>query len=167
MSSIMKTVIAIAVSIMMGAGCSGPQKVADGDTVRVHFTGTLEDGSIFDSSRDREPLQFVVGSGNVIKGFDEAVIGMEVGQSKTITLPPEKAYGFRDDRRITKFPRSQFPESIELKEGMHLTAPGGMPVTVLEIGVDSVTIDTNHPLAEKTLTFEIELVAINPLAEGE
>ncbi len=167
MKTVWKTAILATLSITVLMGCSGPDKVTEGDTVKVHYTGTLDDGSVFDSSRDRDPLQFQVGAGQMIPGFDSAVVGMVVGETKTFTLSPEQAYGMPSDQRIMKFPKSQFPEDMELMEGMQLAGPGGMPVTVKEIGEDTVTIDANHPMAGKNLTFEVELIEIVPPPAGE
>jgi len=167
MKTVWKIAVTAAVSIAILMGCSGPDKVTDGNTIKVHYTGTLDDGTVFDSSRGREPLQFVVGAGQMIPGFDSAVVGMEVGEIRTFALAPEQAYGYPDDQRILMIPKTQFPEDMVLEEGMQLAGPGGMPVIVKAIGEDSVTIDANHPMAGKTLTFEVELMEIVPPAEGE
>jgi peptidylprolyl isomerase len=135
-----------------------------GDAVTVHYTGTLEDGTVFDSSREREPLQFRLGQGEVIAGFDDAVSGMQVGDSVNVEIAPGDAYGDRDDQRIIQVERSQIPSEIDCKPGIALQAetPDG-PVTfwVLEADSDNVTLDGNHPLAGKQLNFEIELVDID------
>ncbi len=135
------------------------------DNVSVHYTGTFEDGEIFDSSRERGPLSFEVGAGQMIKGFDEAVVGMEVGESKQITLAPEEAYGPRNDEMMVDLPNSSFPEDMELEVGMQLqlTNQNGQPVpaTVANIGDENVTMDVNHPMAGKTLVFDIEIVEVN------
>ena len=135
-----------------------------GDTVTVHYTGSLDDESIFDSSRGREPLEFTIGTGQVIPGFEEAVIGLEPGASARTRIEPEQAYGpRRDDLRIP-IARNQFPEGMEVTEGDQLqmqTEDGqSIPVQVVQIGEESVTVDANHPLAGQALTFEIELVEI-------
>ncbi|MCL7928070.1 MAG: peptidylprolyl isomerase [marine benthic group bacterium] len=135
-----------------------------GDTVTVHYTGSLDDESVFDSSRGREPLEFTIGTGQVIPGFEEAVIGLEPGSSARTRIEPEQAYGpRRDDLRIP-IAREQFPEGMEFSEGDQLqmqTSEGQtIPVHVVEIGDESVTVDANHPLAGQALTFEIELVQI-------
>jgi len=137
---------------------------ASGDAVTVHYTGTLEDGSVFDSSREREPFQFTLGQGEVISGFDEAVAGMKVGDSVKIEIAPENAYGERDEERIISVERSQIPPEIDCTPGIALQAdtPDG-PVTfwVLEASDENVTLDGNHPLAGKQLNFDIELVDID------
>lgn len=138
-------------------------KATKGSKVSVHYTGTLEDGEVFDSSLDREPLQFEVGAGQMIPGFDAAVEGMAVGEKKTVTLPPEEAYGERNDAMTQEVPRDRMPEGYTPSVGDQLQAgtPGGaMIVTVTAVTDDTVTIDANHRLAGKTLIFEIELVEI-------
>jgi len=135
-----------------------------GDTVKVHYTGTLDDGTQFDSSKDREPLQFTIGSGQVIPGFEDGVVGLTVGESKKINIPSEQAYGpYREDL-IKTLERTSFPADLELKEGIMLQIPqeNGQPavVQVKELSDDNVTLDANHPLAGKDLNFEIELVEI-------
>ena len=136
---------------------------ANGKTVKVHYTGSLADGTVFDSSREREPLEFVVGGGQVIKGFDDAVTEMSVGEVKTITIPAEEAYGPKHDEMIIEVPHSQFAEGLTPEVGMQLqssNADGQPPtvVTVTAVNDDKVTLDANHPLAGEDLTFEIELV---------
>jgi peptidylprolyl isomerase len=138
-------------------------QTANGKTVKVHYTGSLADGTVFDSSREREPLEFVVGGGQVIKGFDDAVTEMSVGEVKTITIPAEEAYGPRHDEMIIEVPHSQFAEGLTPEVGMQLqsgNADGQPPtvVTVTAVNDDKVTLDANHPLAGEDLTFEIELV---------
>ena len=135
-----------------------------GDTVRIHYTGTLKDGSVFDSSRERSPLEFKLGSGQVIPGFDAAVDGMGVGERKTVEIPAASAYGQSNPDAIQAFPRDQVPEGIPLDIGtrLQLQSQRGHPVmvTVIEVTEDEVILDGNHPLAGKDLTFEIELVEI-------
>lgn len=139
-------------------------KAKDGDTVKVHYTGTLEDGTVFDTSLDREPLQFTLGRGQLIKGFEDAVIGMSVGETKTIRIPYDEAYGPRRDELVIKFSKRDFPPSIEPQEGMllDLRSPDGrfLMATIIEISDDSVILDANHPLAGKDLTFKIDLVEV-------
>lgn len=136
----------------------------DGDQVQVHYRGTLEDGSEFDSSKGREPLGFTVGSGQVIGGFDEAVVGMTIGDSKEIAIEADNAYGPRREDLINEVEREQIPDHLELAEGLQLqaTRPGEGPVVLTVVSFDetTVTLDANHPLAGKDLRFEIELVAI-------
>ncbi len=129
----------------------------DGDTVAVHYTGTLDDGSQFDSSAGREPLEFVVGSGQVIAGFDQAVRGLEVGASRQVRMEPADAYGEVRDDMVMTVPAEQAPEGLSVGDQV---AAGGMPATVVAIDDDSVTIDANHQLAGQALTFDVELVSI-------
>jgi peptidylprolyl isomerase len=135
-----------------------------GDTVQVHYRGTLDDGSEFDASVGRDPLSFTVGAGQVIQGFDAAVAGMEVGEKKTVRIPPQEAYGEHRDDLVVQLDRAQVPEHIDLKLGMglQLQQPNGQPVavTVKAIEDEHITLDANHPLAGEALTFELELVAI-------
>ena len=135
-----------------------------GDTVRIHYTGTLDDGSTFDSSAGRDPLEFKLGSGQVIPGFDKGVDGMSVGEKKTIHIPADEAYGQMDDRAVQAIPRENIPDDIPLEVGIQLQmqSPTGqvMPVTVTEVSETEVTLDANHPLAGKDLTFELELVSV-------
>lgn len=139
-------------------------EVKSGDKVRIHYTGTLNDGSVFDSSQGRDPLEFVVGSGQVIPGFDVAVTGMTTGEQKTVTIPADQAYGQPDPRAIQAIPREKIPAEIPLEIGLQLQAqsPQGypIPVTVVEITETEVTLDANHRLAGKDLTFALELVSI-------
>jgi peptidylprolyl isomerase len=134
-----------------------------GDRVRVHYTGTLEDGTEFDSSVDRDPLEFTLGTGAVIAGFDEAVSGMVPGDSKTVRIPVGDAYGPHEDTMVREIERSSLPDHIELEEGMQLqaTGPSGTIVfTVTDFSESMVTLDANHPLAGHDLTFDIELIEI-------
>lgn len=129
-----------------------------GDQVTVHYRGTLDDGSEFDSSAGGDPLPFTVGSGQVIEGFDEAVIGMAVGDKKTFRLEPAQAYGERTDERIITVPSANAPAGLTVGDQVSL---GGAPAVVTEIAENGdVTVDANHPLAGQALTFEIELVSI-------
>ncbi|MDT8321903.1 MAG: peptidylprolyl isomerase [Xanthomonadales bacterium] len=136
-----------------------------GDTVKIHYTGKLEDGTEFDSSKDRAPLEFTVGSGDVIPGFDNAVAGMAVGEEKSVNIEPEQAYGPRNDEMIQQVPKSALPEDLEPEEGMGLRAQGkdgqAINLTVTSVDDDTITVDANHPLAGKRLNFDIELVEIS------
>ncbi len=141
--------------------------VKKGDRVVVNYTGTFEDGTVFDSSYHGDhthPIEFTVGSGEIIKGFDEGVIGMEVGEEKEITILPEEAYGERKEELIQKIPRSQFPNSEEIQEGMsvNLMTKDGQefPATIVKVEEDYITIDLNHPLAGEKLNFKIKLEEI-------
>jgi peptidylprolyl isomerase len=135
-----------------------------GDRVRIHYTGTLDDGTEFDSSAGREPLEFALGVGQVIPGFDSAVDGMTVGESKSVTIQPEEAYGEHHDQLVQEVPRSALPDEIKPAVGMQLrgSSPDGQAVNVVvtEVAEESITVDGNHPLAGKALTFAIELVEI-------
>lgn len=136
----------------------------NGDKVKVHYTGTLKDGSVFDSSKDREPLEFTLGAGNMIPGFEKAVIGMKVGDVNKAEIESEEAYGPRRDDRMIEVPKSQVPENIKPEKGMQLALqqPNGqpLPVIVADVKEESILLDANHPLAGKDLVFEIELVEI-------
>ncbi len=138
--------------------------VKKGDLVKVEYVGTLDDGTVFDSSKGREPLEFEVGSGKVIKGFEEAVVGMEKGEEKEVKIPPEKAYGDHNPQLVSEVPRGQFPKDIELKEGMILSIDipnlGQVPATVAKVAEDKVTLDLNPPLVGKTLNFKIKIVDV-------
>ncbi|MEM6514232.1 MAG: peptidylprolyl isomerase [Pseudomonadota bacterium] len=135
-----------------------------GDNVKIHYTGTLDDGTEFDSSAGREPLEFELGSGQVIPGFDNAVDGMAVGDSKRVRIESGDAYGERHEQLIQEVPRTALPEDMQPEVGMALQsqAPDGqvMNLTVTEVSEASITVDANHPLAGQALTFDIELVAI-------
>ena len=135
-----------------------------GDAVKVHYTGRLDDGSVFDSSVSREPLGFTLGDGNMIKGFDAAVYGMLIGDKKTVTIPAAEAYGERRDDMLIDVPISQVPPNISPEIGLQLVLQGGggqpMPVTVVDVTEEKITLDANHELAGKDLIFDIELVAI-------
>lgn len=128
-----------------------------GSTVSVHYRGTLSNGEEFDSSLGREPLTFQVGTGQVIEGFDQAVLGMAEGEKKTIELPPEQAYGDRRDDLIVTVPAEQAPDGLEPGQAVQL---GNAPATVVEVTDSEVTVDANHPLAGEALTFEIEVVSV-------
>ena len=140
------------------------QQVKDGDVVKVHYTGRLTSGEQFDSSAGREPLEFTVGAGQMIKGFDAALPGMLVGDKKTINIAAADAYGERTDEAIIAFPKENVPEDMKLEPGMTLTLSNQMgqpiPVVVLELREDAVILDANHFLAGKELIFDIELVEI-------
>jgi peptidylprolyl isomerase len=135
-----------------------------GDTVRVHYRGTLSDGSEFDSSEGREPLEFVIGAGNVIPGFDAAVVGLAPGEKVTVTIPAADAYGEPSPEGLQPFPLSAFPSPPEVGWAVELGGPNGerIPATIHEINGDEVILDFNHPLAGQDLTFDIELVEIAP-----
>lgn len=141
--------------------------VKKGDKIRVDYTGTLEDGSVFDSSEKHgRPLEFEVGAGQLIKGFDEAVIGMKKGEEKEIKLQPAEAYGERNDKLVQEVPRNKLPKDQVPKEGMMLalSTPNGkhLPAMITSVTDEAVKIDLNHPLAGKVLKFMIKVVETNP-----
>ncbi|EFD93064.1 MAG: peptidylprolyl isomerase FKBP-type [Candidatus Parvarchaeum acidophilus ARMAN-5] len=136
-------------------------EVKKGDKIKVIYTGYLEDGSIFDSNKDKEPLSFEVGSGYVIKGFDDAVMGMKIGEKKVVDIPSDKAYGDRHDDMVIKIPKTQFEGMDEIKIGTAVSASNGMHATIIAVDENEATLDFNFPLAGKNLKFEIEVVAIN------
>jgi peptidylprolyl isomerase len=134
----------------------------EGDTVRIHYTGHLEDGTVFDTSEGRDPLEFVLGSGQVIPGFDRAVDGMEEGEEKTVTVPAADAYGPRRDELIVSVARSNLPADVDPEVGQRLqmSSPDGQTfqATVANTSEEAIVLDANHPLAGQDLTFEIQLV---------
>jgi peptidylprolyl isomerase len=136
-----------------------------GDTVKVHYTGKLTDGTLFDSSINGEPLEFTIGAGNIIPGFEQAVLGMAPGESKTAVIPSEQAYGNYQAEMAMVIDRQQMPNEIEAEIGQQLQIqqPNGelVPVVITEVSDTSITLDANHPLAGEALTFEIELVSID------
>ena len=140
------------------------KKVETGDTIKVHYTGKLHDGSIFDSSLNegREPLEVVLGETPLIQGFVDGLYGMTVGEKKTIEIEAENAYGQVMEQLISVVPKEQVPEGIQVGEQLQAMTPNGQPinVTVTEVSDDTVTVDANHPLAGKDLIFELELVEI-------
>ncbi|MBW2094480.1 MAG: FKBP-type peptidyl-prolyl cis-trans isomerase [Deltaproteobacteria bacterium] len=139
-------------------------KAKDGDKVKVHYTGQLENGDVFDSSRQRDPLEFVIGSGNVIPGFENGIIDMEVGDSKRITISSEEGYGERREELVVKVMRNEFPEHISPAVGQQLQIKQGegdvLNVNITALDEESVTLDANHPLAGHTLLFDVELMEI-------
>jgi len=136
--------------------------IKDGDIIKVHYTGRLKDGDEFDSTRGRDPFIFVVGVGQVVKGFDQAVLGMQVGDKKTITLTPDLAYGRHRKENLLEFSLARMPHLQSFKPGMQLKLPlqGGRAVTarVIEVTEAVIRLDANHPLAGKTLIFDLEIV---------
>jgi peptidylprolyl isomerase len=142
------------------------QQVKSGDKVKVHYHGKLQNGETFDSSEGKEPLEFTVGGGQVIKGFDDGVMGMQVGDKKTVEIEVSDAYGEKNEEMIIEFPKTQFPEDMKPEPGMQLMMNNGQgqsfPVLVKEVKEDSVLLDANHPLAGEDLIFDIELVEIVP-----
>ena len=142
------------------------QQAQNGDKVRVHYHGKLRTGETFDSSDGREPLEFTLGSGQVIKGFDEGVKGMQAGDKKTVEIPVEEAYGEKSEDMIIEFPKTQFPPEVTPEVGAQLMMSNGagqqLPVTITQVKEESVILDANHPLAGEDLIFDLELVEIVP-----
>jgi peptidylprolyl isomerase len=140
------------------------RQAKEGDTVRIHYTGTLDDGTEFDSSTGRDPIEFTLGSKSVIAGFENGVMGMQVGDQKKIHIPADEAYGEHNDALVEEVPLQQFPQELELQVGMqlHAQSPNGenFNVVVTALSEASATIDGNHPLAGEALNFELELVEI-------
>lgn len=138
--------------------------VAEGSKVKIHYTGRLEDGTVFDSSKDRDPLEFEVGSGQVIPGFDDAVEGMAAGDEKTVTIPAVDAYGPRRQELVLDVPGDQLPDALDPEVGQQLQmqTPDGQTfqVTVVDVNDEGVQVDANHPLAGKDLTFDILVVGV-------
>jgi peptidylprolyl isomerase len=135
-----------------------------GDTVKVHYTGKLEDGTVFDTSINRDPLQFTIGGGQIIPGFEQAVVGMNPGESKTTKVPADKAYGSHHKEKVLVVDRNQFPVDLKPEVGQKLqirrTDGQTSVVTVTAVSESSVTLDANHPLAGKDLTFDIQLIEL-------
>ena len=134
----------------------------EGNVVKVHYTGKLEDGTMFDSSRNRDPLQFRLGEGQVIPGFEQAIIGMDVGDSKSVEVPPDKAYGAHRDERVYVIDKSKFPADVAVGQQYQIAQEKSEPsvVTVTDISKGTVTLDGNHPLAGRNLLFDIQLVEV-------
>ncbi|MGJ3237375.1 MAG: FKBP-type peptidyl-prolyl cis-trans isomerase [Anaerolineae bacterium] len=138
-------------------------KPVDGQTVNIHYTGSLEDGTVFDSSEGRDPLQFTLGEGQVIPGFESAVRSLDVGESTKTTIPPEHAYGERREDMIVTLDRSQFPDDAEPQIGMEVYLQAGdqpIPASITDVKAETITLDANHRLAGQTLVFDIELVSV-------
>jgi len=136
-----------------------------GDTVQIHYTGTLSDGSVFDSSEGRDPLSFTLGSGQIIPGLDAAIDGMATGEQKTVTIPADQAYGAHNPDAVQAIPRAQIPPEIPVTAGtqLQMQTPDGraVPVVVADATDEHVMIDANHPLAGKDLTFAVEIVKVD------
>jgi peptidylprolyl isomerase len=153
---------------LAGGGLSD-RAAEDGDVVRVHYIGTLDDGTEFDSSWNGDPLEFTLGAGGMIPGFENAIYGMKAGETKTVTIPPEEAYGLHDDELLIEVDREDLPAGVALKVGNYLTITysngTSQSVPIVEVTETTVTLDANHPLAGEYLTFEITLVGVvSPLA---
>lgn len=139
------------------------ERASAGDTVRVHYTGTLADGSVFDSSRGRDPLEFKLGEGGVIAGFDAAVTGMTTGEERQVIIAANEAYGEHRPDLVFNVPRDQFPEGMEPQIGLEVQLSQGDQraiARISEVGAETVTLDANHPLAGRDLTFDLQLVEI-------
>ncbi len=140
------------------------KQARNGDRVKVHYTGMLEDGTVFDTSRNREALEVTLGSGTVIRGLEDALVGMAVGETKELAVASADAFGPRRDELVVQVEKEEFPPHIDPREGMALNLKGPeeqvVPAVITEVSEDSVTIDANHPLAGKNLTFFIELAEI-------
>jgi peptidylprolyl isomerase len=141
------------------------QKVENGLYVSVHYTGTLDNGEVFDTSQGRQPLEFQVGSGQLISGFEKAVMGMSVNEKKEFTLAPEQAYGPRDENQVHDFPASEIPSGMDISVGQTVslsTSEGqSIPAKVVAMDDEKLTFDLNHPLAGQSLTFAIEVIGIS------
>lgn len=139
-------------------------KIEKNHVVQVHYTGTLADGEVFDSSQGRDPLEITMGQGQLIRGFEEALMGMAVNEKKTFTLEPDQAYGLRDEEAVRAFPRAQIPPEIDVELGQIVALSNSqgqqIPAKVVELDDENVTLDLNHPLAGKSLTFDIEVVGV-------
>ena len=153
--------------ILLVTGCTGKEGLAvakDGNTVKVHYTGKLDDGTIFDTSVEREPLEFTIGASQMIPGFEGAVMGMQVGQVKTVTIPAEEAHGPHNEDMVSVVDRDKLPENRNPMVGQQLEKQqenGSMAVlVVIDVSDTTITLDANHPLVGKALTFEIELLEI-------
>ena len=159
--------LTLVLSLFLISACAGKEGsivAQKGDKVKVDYTGTLSDGTVFDSSKGRAPLEFTVGAGQMIAGFDKAVVGMKVGETKKVTIPATEAYGPSDPDMIVSVPKSKLPAGMNPQVGdqLGMTTSDGqqIPVRVVEVNVDSIKVDANHEMAGKDLTFEITMVAI-------
>lgn len=135
-----------------------------GDLVSVHYTGKLKNGEVFDSSKDRDPLEFTLGNKELLAGFEDGVVGMKPGESKSVTLEPQNAFGNRSEDLLLKLPKKEFPQHITPSVGLQLRLSNAegkeMTVVITEVGEESVTLDGNHPLSGQTVVFDIELLEI-------
>ena len=140
-------------------------KAKSGDTVKVHYTGKLEDGNVFDTSRERQPLEFTIGSGNIMPGIEKGVIGMEIGDTKAIEIPAEEAFGVRREELVVEVKKNEFPNYVTPTVGqkLQIQQQDNDPIIVIitDVNEDTVTLDANHPLAGYTLFFDVELLEIS------
>ena len=156
--------LAVIVALLVILGGGSGKSIEQGSNVTLHYTGTLEDGTVFDSSRDKIPLEFIIGQGQIIKGFEDGIIGMKAGDKKTIHIASENAYGEYNPENIGEYPKENVPETMELQIGSNvfLEAPnGGIAIaTVKEIKDETIILDMNHPLAGKARNFEVEILDV-------
>jgi peptidylprolyl isomerase len=147
------------------------KNVENGHFVSVEYTGTLENGDVFDTSKGRQPLEVQMGAGQLIKGFESALLGMALNEKKVFTIEPEDAYGIRSDDNVHSFPRSGVPPEMNPEKGqtVMLTSPDGqqIPAQIADVNDEQITVDLNHPLAGEALTFDIEIVGISKTATQE
>ena len=136
------------------------QQVKQGDQVEIEYVGKLEDGTVFDSTEGRGAFAFEAGAGNIIRGMSDAVVGMQVGQEKTVSIPPEEAYGDHKDDLVIRIPREKIPQDAKVGDALSDGQPGGQVWYVAEMTPEDTVLDGNHPLAGKTLIFEVRLVGI-------
>lgn len=144
--------------------------ISENKLVKLHYKGTLDDGSVFDSSEGRDALEFISGTGMIIPGLDKGIKGLKAGDKKQVKIESKDAYGPRMDEALQEVPKDQFPKDIELKVGMQLAAQGPqgtIPVVITEINADTVKVDFNHPLAGKDLTFDVEIVEVKDATEED
>ena len=162
-------ILFVMAAVVLAGGCGKDEVVKQGSKVKVIYEGSLADGSVFDKSEESQPLEFTTGRGTVIPGFDKAVLGMKLNEKKEFTVPPEEAYGPRDETRIRKVLPSFFPDNVIPNANMTFSLQDengrSFPGTITEITEDSITIDLNHPLAGKELTFKVEIVGIEQAEE--
>jgi peptidylprolyl isomerase len=154
----------LCLSILLVTGCGGAKVVENGDSVKVDYTGTLSDGTVFDSSIGKTPLEFTVGAGQMIAGFDKAVLGMKKGETKKVTIPADEAYGQRNETLVQVVNKSQLAAGMNPKVGDQLQSSNGTVVTVTATTDTTITVDANPPMAGKDLTFEITLVELTKKA---
>jgi peptidylprolyl isomerase len=144
------------------------QQAKDGDKVKVHYHGRLRNGETFDSSQGRDPLEFTVGAGQMIKGFDEGVKGMQPGDKKTVEIGADEAYGQKEEANLIEFPKDQFPPDMTPEPGHQLMLSNDQgqqfPVVIVEVKETSVILDANHPLAGQDLIFDIEMMEVQPVS---
>ena len=154
----------VVISMFSFAGCSGKTGAKDGDTVKVDYTLTLEDGTVYDTSSGKEPIEFTIGENKVIPGFENAVIGMEVGETKTVTIPPEEGYGMPDANLVQVVDKSQLPVDYTPVVGQYISGQSSdgtvRSFLITAVNDATITVDGNSPLAGKTLKFELTLVEI-------